>query len=29
MVLDGVLYSVIHFGRAVLYVKNSPFQSVF
>ena len=24
MILDGVLYSVLHFGRVILYVWNSP-----
>ena len=24
MILDGVLYSIIHFGRLVLYAWNSP-----
>ena len=29
MVLDGVLCSVIHFGRVILYAWSSPFLSVF
>ena len=29
MILDGVLYSVIHLGRVILHVWSSPFSSVF